>query len=382
MAQSRAELNRWHDWTDPDFFNGRGVSESRLLPLLLRQLFPSQRQRTRLTLTGWFLIIVAMGIGSAAYNTASNILFMTLSLLLSSLVLSGILSQINFRKLGWKLRAPSHLRANEVGVAEVLLENGKSIFPTLCVRFQVETSAETEATYLHLNHELGAGRETKLEWTFVPRKRGRCAVRLSGVESQFPFGFLRKTLGADSEETVLVWPGRVDYGFRPAGGGFRQRSEASRQRLGQGSDLLNLRPYQRGDAPRTIHWKASARTGNLVVRQFAQEGLSGYHVFVDPDARQWEPEAFERLCRLAGSLAEDLFHQGRLETVQVAGESPVQVKGIRELHEFFDVLARLERRGSAGSAPHAGTRRIHFKPEGAEGIAIFLDDERAGQTDG
>jgi len=382
MAQSRAELNRWHDWTDPDFFNGRDVTEKRLIPLLLRQLLPGQRQRTRLTLTGWFLIIVAMGIGSAAYNTASNILFMTLSLLLSSLVLSGILSQINFRKLRWKLRAPAHLRANEVGVAEVLLENGKTVFPTMCVRFQVETSAESESTFLHLNHELGAGRETKLEWTFVPRKRGRCAVRLSGVESQFPFGFLRKTLGADSEETVLVWPGRIDYDFRPAGGGWRQRSEASRQKPGQGSDLLNLRPYQRGDAPRTIHWKASARTGNLVVRQFAQEGLSGYHLFIDADERQWEADRFERLCELAGSLAEDLFHQGRLGTVQIAGEHPVQVKSIRELHEFFDALAGLQPRDAVGALPHAGNRLIRFKPEGAGAIAIFLDDERAGQTDG
>ena len=380
MAESRAELDRWHDWTNPDFFNGRGVSEKRLLPLLLRQLLPSQRQRTRLTLTGWFLIIVAMGIGSAAYNTASNILFMTLSLLLSSLVLSGILSQLNFGKLRWKLRAPSHLRADEVGMAEVLLENKKSFFPTLCIRFQVETSAETDATFLYLNHELKGGHTTKLEWTFVPRRRGPCTVRLSGVESQFPFGFLRKTLGADSGETVLVWPGRIDYGFRPGGGGLRQRSEASRQRLGQGSDLLNLRPYQRGDAPRTIHWKASARTGSLVVRQFAQEGMSGYHLFVDPDVRQWTPERFERLCRLAGSLAEDLFHQGRLETVQVADAPPAQVKSIRELHAFFDTLARLQRRKSEGSAPYAATQLIRFKPESSEGIAIFLDDERAGQT--
>jgi hypothetical protein len=99
MAGSHTELRRWHDWTDPDFFMEGRQRERRLVPLFLRQVLPKQHQRTKLTLTGWMLIIVSMGIGSAAYNTASNILFMTLSLLLSSLILSGILSLINFKKL-------------------------------------------------------------------------------------------------------------------------------------------------------------------------------------------------------------------------------------------------------------------------------------------
>ena len=64
--------------------------------------------RIKMTLTGWCLIVVSLGLGVAAYNTASNILFLTLSLLLSSLILSGVLSLINFKKLRWELRVPSH----------------------------------------------------------------------------------------------------------------------------------------------------------------------------------------------------------------------------------------------------------------------------------
>ena len=71
------------DWTSPDFFDERPGKESRFWPIFMRQLLPGHRQQTRLTLTGWFLIVVAMGIGSAAYNTASNILFMTLSFVCS-----------------------------------------------------------------------------------------------------------------------------------------------------------------------------------------------------------------------------------------------------------------------------------------------------------
>lgn len=384
MAQVSEELSRWHDWTDPNYFAPNRGGEGRLIPLFLRQLLPTRRQRTKLTLTGWFLITISMGIGIAAYNTGSNILFMTLSLLLSSLVLSGILSWINFRGLSWQLKAPRHVRAGEVAMSEVRVRNGKSVFPTMCIRFRVNHCEQVKPASLPLNQELFAGGRTRLEWTFVPRNRGICVVQISGVESQFPFGFLRKTIGAATEERLLVWPGRVEYNFNTRGGGPKQRSDTARSKMGFGSDLLNLRPYQRGDPPRMIHWKATARTGQLVVRQCAQEGMSGYHLFFDPSGTADNPEQFERLCSLAGSLAEDLFHMGRLETVQVAGHASVRVKGIRELHDFFDDLARIEMGASVASAspPEASFNVIGFRGEKGHQIGIFIDNERAGQTIG
>ena len=52
---------------------------------------------------GLVLIGLALGIGSAAYNTASNILFITLSLLLACLILSGVMSWLNLRGVCWRL---------------------------------------------------------------------------------------------------------------------------------------------------------------------------------------------------------------------------------------------------------------------------------------
>ena len=151
MAHANAELRNWHDWSDPDFFTTVRQQESRFIPLFLRQLLPGHMLQTRLTLTGWCLIIVSFGLGLAAYNTSSNILFLTLSLLLSSLVLSGILSWFNFRKLQWQLRAPAHLKAGEVGMAEVDLVNEKVFLPSMAICFRVETgvTGATEKLYMH-----------------------------------------------------------------------------------------------------------------------------------------------------------------------------------------------------------------------------------------
>lgn len=384
MADSQIEMRRWHDWTDPDFFTEGRQRERRLVPLFLRQILPQQLQKTKLTLTGWMLVIVALGIGSAAYNTSSNILFMTLSLLLSSLVLSGILSLINFQKLSWVLKTPEHLQVGEVGMAEVALQNGKRIFPSMSIVFQVGSSVELAGRRLYLKHAVSAGESASLEWTFVPERRGRFVVHLHGVESKFPFGFLLKGMGDTVEESVLVWPARAEYSFSPNADGRRFQTGVSRRKAGAGSDLLNLRNYERGDTPRLIHWKATARMNKLMVRQLAQEGESGFQLWLDIYSSEWTAAQFETLCSVACALAEDLLHAGRLEWVRVGYQESIAVRGLREMHEFFDELAKLEYPLPPTEVPPVleVQRRnlITFKPCGESGVSIYVDGTQAGQA--
>jgi uncharacterized protein (DUF58 family) len=376
-------MRRWHDWTDPDFFTVDSArEEKRVLPLFLRQILPKHLQRTKLTLIGWLLILVAMGIGTAAYNTSSNILFMTLSLLLSSLVLSGLLSQLNFHKLSWALHPPEHLQVGEVAMTEVVLKNKKRLFPSMCMALQVGCSEENEVHRLYLDHALAANETGRLEWTFEPKTRGRCELFLNGLESMFPFGFIRKAVGRRESVSILVWPARGDYEFRFAAGGRRFLTGASKRRAGTGSDLLNLRHYEKGDPPRLIHWKASARLNKLMTRQLAQEGESGFHMHVAPDAADWSGDQFERLCSLACALAEDLFRAGRLETVSIAEGDSLPMRGLRDLHGFFDQLAELKPMPDIANRAIAMARfnLITFKPRGEGGVAIYVDGTKAGEA--
>lgn len=376
-------MRRWHDWTDPDYFMEGRQRERRLIPLFLRQMLPQHLQRTRLTIAGWMLIIVSMGIGSAAYNTSSNILFMTLSLLLSSLILSGILSLINFRQLDWTLSAPGHLQVGEVGMAQVALENRKRRFPSMGLVFQVGSSAQAGAVRLYLKRAVPAGGRASLEWTFVPTQRGPCGVYLHGVESKFPFGFLLKGMGQTVEATILVWPARVDYTFKPAAEGRRFQAGASKRMAGAGSDLLNLRTYVAGDAPRLIHWKATARMNKMMVRQLAQEGETGFHLRVDSAGFDWSAAQLETLCSVACALAEDLFQVGRLETVAIGHEGGIFLRGLRELHDFFDALALLEADSGAGARAIPAVERrnlITFQPLGEGGVSIYVNGAQAGQA--
>jgi hypothetical protein len=79
--------------------------------LILSLIVPPKGQKVVPTKAGIILIILALGVGMAAYNTSSNILFITLSLMLSTIVVSGVLSWLNFRGTAWRVAFQRPFRA-------------------------------------------------------------------------------------------------------------------------------------------------------------------------------------------------------------------------------------------------------------------------------
>jgi uncharacterized protein (DUF58 family) len=51
--------------------------------------------------------------------------------------------------------------------------------------------------------------------------------------------------------------------------------------LGTGAEVLRLRDYRAGDPPRIVDWKAAARTGRLISRDFAQDHRTEIVIVID-----------------------------------------------------------------------------------------------------
>lgn len=64
----------------------------------------------------------------------------------------------------------------------------------------------------------------------------------------------------------------------------------------------NLRPYRHGDPTRLIHWRTSARHGELRVREL-EVAAGGQEIIIALDSgATWEPKEFERAVTVAASL--------------------------------------------------------------------------------
>ncbi len=351
--------------------------------LLWGLLLPEKRQRILPTLPGLILLVLIVAIGLGAYNTGNNILFLTLALLLSSLVLSGVLAWLNFSGTEWRLRPALPFRVGQEAAVAVELRSRKRVLPTYALWFDLEARATGAAARLFLRRRLEVGGSGRLEWSYRPGRRGIETLALSGVGSLFPFGFLRKTMGPTVRTEVRVWPARVACHFSGAAAARFQKESTEVPQPGAGSDLLGLRRYRAGDSHRHIHWKASARLRQLLVRQHAAEAAMTFALWLDSSAARWpRPEQFELLCSFAGSLAEELHRLGRLDSVAVDDEPALLVRRIRDIETWLDRLAVLEpgAPGRRRAGPRVRGALLTFEPDGERGIRARLGNEIAARV--
>ena len=365
------------------------------------------------TTSGLLLIGLSLGVGTAAYNSSSNILFITLSLLLACLILSGVLSWLNLRGVSWRLRLAPPLRAGQEAVVGLELRNAKAFLPTYGLWFEctarpvadttgfrpestwtgrnldvrkllAEADAAAQRGELAMRTRLDPGGEARLEWVFKPAQRGALRVELASVGSLFPFGFLKKSVGTDLRSELVVWPAPVEYRRHAVASQRRPAGGERLSRAGSGGDLLALRRYASGDSHRLIHWKASARTRTLLVRQYSAESAEGFSLWLRTDAGFWpRPEQFELLVSFCATLAEDLFRAGRLMSVALNDELAVPVRRATDLEAFLDQLAvvrPLNSTSAAGARPVERQNLMTFAPDGARGVAAYVDGNKAASA--
>ena len=124
-----------------------------------------------------------------------------------------------------------------------------------------------------LNHFVHIGRnetvEVKTEHIFP--NRGRLLIKDFELSTKFPFGFFRhrRRLPARSAE-LIVFP-KIEAVDPEMEHNPMNAGNHSTGKRGVGLDLLALRDYQPHDDLRRIDWKATARTRQLTVREFAAE---------------------------------------------------------------------------------------------------------------
>jgi len=327
-------------------------------------LVPPEGNRTSFSSSGYILVLVAVGIASAAYNTGSNILFIAISLILAAFLLSLLLSYLNFRRNSWSLYLPPHFRAGELAPLVVNATNGKRVIPTYSISFTFSAFHADKRERAFLESRLDPGGSGQATWRYTPAQRGRETLSLVNIESYFPFGFIRKSIDGGIRRRVLIWPGRVEYDFSPKATVRTFLQGEANRRPGGSSELINVRRYQAGDSQRMVHWKATARTRELMIRQMAEEKREGYLVFVESPASLWSDGAqFEKLCSFAASLTEDLFVDGRLLGVAINDQPLRHVQRVSDLNNFFDELALLKpvEGYKPGSDVH-GPNVVSFKP--------------------
>jgi uncharacterized protein (DUF58 family) len=137
-------------------------------------------------------------------------------------------------------------------------------------------------------------------------RRGPVGARSWVVETSDVAGMFRSSRPSLDEEVALVLPRFASLAGKPQ----TRELEASvaAPRAGSGTELFGVREYRPGDSLRRIHWRSSARHGELVVREYEPPGVQTLGIFCDPDPAS--ANVADQVARIAASEAWDCIRNG------------------------------------------------------------------------
>jgi uncharacterized protein (DUF58 family) len=188
---------------------------------------------------------------------------------------------------------------------------------------------------------MSPGLRTSTGYKLPTSRRGVISLGPLAVEITDPLGVATwRSVIVDVDE-VVVAP-RVHHLDMPqlGQGALGGALLAKAIRLGPG-EFHGLREYADGDEPRTIHWKASARTDTLMVREHTMEGLQRCTIVFDADRRAHpDAAAFERGVTAAASLVHNAARSGL--TTRFVTSGGIDLRGPEVAVNTLRVLARIE----------------------------------------
>lgn len=266
--------------------------------MALRKTVP---EGIRITKVGLWFIILTVLVAVPAANTGNNALYLVEATMLSLLVVSGVISRQNLRRLEIDFQPPSEVYAKEPFDVGFQLSNRGLLWPRWLL---ILTGAEQTKSVLVPFLPRRSSYQGSLEMTAT--RRGLLRLEHAHLASIFPLGLFRKGMRYRVDLDLLVFPEiRSAAEFRHRGlGGVGERPA---RKIGIGPELHGLRTFRAGDDRRGIHWKQTARTGELIYME--REAETGQRVSIVLDNAVGEltsgaqEEAFESLVSEAATAA-------------------------------------------------------------------------------
>jgi len=195
------------------------------------------------------------------------------------------------------------------------------------------------------------GRRLSVRYILQRLPRGRYSFEAVCVEIADPFGLESVNIDLPAPGALLVYPHlvRLDRLFSDSG---TQSHDGRRLLLRRhsGFELHGVRQYEQGESLRRVHWRSTARRGQLMVKELEDAPRDEIAVLLDADRAAVVGESFDMQVRAAGSILESFVRRGRRAVLVVNSErQDVQQvhSGAADWRRALELLAAAEPTGTA-----------------------------------
>jgi len=342
-----------------------------------RDVWPEGR-RQRVTRTGVAYAGTLLLVAIAAMLSANNLLFLILAAMISTLLVSGFVSRLGLAALELDLVLPQHISARRRVRAGVRLRNLKRWFPSFSIHLAGAAESGFDSILYFPVLPSGATLEEPVDVYFA--RRGSQKERSFQFSTRFPFGFAERREMVTARHEILVYP------CLDPQSGFEEllasvAGELETLQRGRGVDFYRIRPYEATESARHVDWKASAHTGDLQVREYAQEQDPKVAIFLDLDVGAEESAWFEKAVECAAFLALRLTARGVRLRFR-SQDADVMVPETADVYAVLRYLALVEpRRDASAEAPdETSSFQIIFSARPGKMAALGWGEERSSKV--
>ncbi len=311
--------------------------------LLIRLITPPRT--LKITKVGWYFIALTFGVGFAAVNSGNNLLYIILGAMLSFIVASGIMSNITLRGIEITREISDRVFAKTPTLYRFGVKNMKRLFPSYLIQLKDEAPFMSGGFLTYVGPR-GEG-ITVVDAVFP--KRGPFTLGSVTVSTSFPFGLFTKGMKRGIDEDVLVLP-RIrevdpeDFDLRGLEG------DLVLSKSGHGGEPWGITEYFPGDNPRHIHWRSSAKRGNIMKKEFAEESERKITIRLVISEAHSEDE-IEYKIEAAASVAARFIRGDYAVGMILGGEFIKPARGMGQLEKILEALALFRPWRDAAAAP-------------------------------
>jgi uncharacterized protein (DUF58 family) len=178
------------------------------------------------------------------------------------------------------------------------------------------------------------------------------------VRTGDPFGFFEAAATVGRPTVVTVFPRVVPLPRWRLPNANLEGTHSAPERTLQTTPLATaVRPYAPGDSFNRIHWRSTARLGEIQVKEFDLEQTADVWLFVDLDESvqcgAGDVSTVEESLRIAASVAHDAIVENRAVGLTTSGHRTVSIpadRGPRQRQKIMQLFAAVEGDGNTSLA--------------------------------
>lgn len=257
----------------------------------------------KITREGFRLVLATMLVGLASLNTGNNLMYLILSVMLSILGLSILITFLNLEKITVDIKPLEEFFVGKSARAEIMFKNKKRFFPSFSIVLTTTPDSPLKLS-CYIPQLKKADRVQKTE-TLLPLRRGLFSLKEHLIlRTGFPFIFTERIITTSINKNIIIYPGLMEVDISqiiPETGTEMGSTDKE--------EFQMVRKYQYGDDMRLIHWRATAKTGEVMVKEFKIHETSKITIIFD-NYRPPDPQAFEKTISFAASVCAKFIEGG------------------------------------------------------------------------